>query len=159
MRLRTGERYREGHAIRRSPAPDRRGTMASDSFHARARTREPPMTRLRIGRLGRHTSALILLASLSASGFAPAPVAAVTYSTSTPMIHQNVQPEDLLANKNGICNGQFQIVIRNALGAANSLRYLDAAQKCGVKAILYFQSTISSGHVYPSRVAPLVRAV
>ncbi|HEY7132405.1 MAG TPA: hypothetical protein VH440_09150 [Candidatus Limnocylindrales bacterium] len=111
-------------------------------------------------RLARLSSALLLLAGLSGGVLVSAPVAsAVTYPTTAPMILQNVSPEDLLANTRGICNGQFKIVMRNVLGVTNTLRYLNAAQKCGVKAIVYFQSTISNGHVYPSRVAPLVRAV
>ena len=85
--------------------------------------------------------------------------AVTTYRTDAPMILQNVSPEDLLANTRGICNGQFDLVVRNVLGATNSLRYLNAAQACGLKAILFFQSTTSGGTVYPSRVAPLVNAV
>jgi hypothetical protein len=85
--------------------------------------------------------------------------AATQYSTDTPMILTNVSPEDLLANTHGICDGKFNIVVRNVLGATNSLRYLDAAQHCGLKAVLFFQSTTSSGTVYPSRVAALVNAV
>jgi hypothetical protein len=87
-------------------------------------------------------------------------VSAVTpYSTDAPMILVGVSPEDLLANYRGICDGQFKIVVRNVLGATNSLRYLDAAQRCGLKAVLFFQSTVSGGTVYPSRVAALVNAV
>jgi hypothetical protein len=85
--------------------------------------------------------------------------AASTYATDTPMILHNVSPEDLLANTRGICDGQFDIVVRNVLGATNSLRYLDAAQRCGLKAVLFFQSTTSGGTVYPSRVPALVNAV
>jgi hypothetical protein len=76
------------------------------------------------------------------------------------MILYNVPPEDLLANTRGVCDGSFKIVVRNVGGAAGALRYLDAAQHCGLKAVLFFSTTISStGVVYPSRVAPLVRAV
>ena len=77
------------------------------------------------------------------------------------MILYNVPPADLLANTRGVCDGSFNIVIRNVGGAAGALRYLDAAQKCGLKAILYFSDTanLTSGKVYPSRVAALVRAV
>lgn len=85
--------------------------------------------------------------------------AATSYSTDAPMILHNVSPEDLLANTRGVCNGQFDVVIRNVLGATNSLRYLDAAQACGLKAVLFFSTTTSGGTVYPSRVAPLVNAV
>jgi len=97
----------------------------------------------------------LALASLGATTTA----AAITYSTSMPLILHNVPPEDLLANTRGVCNGSFNIVIRNVSGAAGALRYLDAAQKCGLKAVLFFSTTTSGGTVYPSRVGPLVRAV
>ena len=84
---------------------------------------------------------------------------AYSYSTATPMILNSVPPEDLLANTRGICDGSFKIVIRNVGGAAGALRYLDAAQHCGVKAVLFFSSTVSGGTVYPSRVGALVAAV
>jgi hypothetical protein len=118
-----------------------------------------PMTRSRT-RLLRYLAATALVASLAGSSVGVTPVAAaVVYPTDAPMILQNVSPEDLLANTRGICNGSFNIVIRNVLGPTNALRYLDAAARCHVKAILYFQSTVSGGVVYPSRVGPLVRAV
>jgi hypothetical protein len=101
-------------------------------------------------------AALVLLASLGVAGTASA---TVTYSTDTPMILHNVIPEDLLANKNGVCTGHFTHVIRNVLGVSNATNYLNAAQRCGLKAILYFSQTVSGGTVYPSRVAPLVNAV
>ena len=111
-------------------------------------------------RLIRLAAAATLGASVSLGAFAATPVAAtITYPTDAPMILQNVAPADLLANTRGICNGAFNVVIRNVLGPTNALRYLDAAQHCGLKAVLYFQSTISGGTVYPSRVGPLVRAV
>jgi hypothetical protein len=102
----------------------------------------------------------LVAASLAVGAFGATGVSATArYSTDTPMILQNVSPEDLLANTRGICNGDFDIVIRNVLGVTNSLRYLDAAQACGLKAVLYFQSTTRGGTVYPSRVAALVNAV
>jgi hypothetical protein len=85
--------------------------------------------------------------------------AATTYPTTAPMILNAVPPEDLLANTRGVCDGSFTIVIRNVGGTAGALRYLDAAQHCGVKAVLFFSSTVSGGTVYPSRVGALVRAV
>jgi hypothetical protein len=118
------------------------------------------MTRRRLNRLLATAGAATLAASLFGGLVGAAAVTATTvYRTDTPMILQNVTPEDLLANTRGICNGQFNIVIRNVLGPTNSLRYLDAAQHCGLKAVLYFQSTVSGGTVYPSRVAALVNAV
>jgi hypothetical protein len=118
------------------------------------------MNRPRLSRFLRYLAASALVASLASSSVGATTAAAtVVYPTDAPMILQNVSPEDLLANTRGICNGSFNIVMRNVLGPTNALRYLDAAQRCGVKAILYFQSTVSGGTVYPSRVGPLVRAV
>lgn len=85
--------------------------------------------------------------------------AAIAYPTTSAMILNSVPLEDLVANTRGICNGSFTIVVRNVGGTAGALRYLDAAQKCGLKAVLFFSSTTSGGTVYPSRVAALVRAV
>lgn len=118
------------------------------------------MNRSRLNRVVRLAGSAVLIAGLSAGSLGAVPAAAATtYSTNAPMILQNVSPEDLLANTRGVCNGSFDIVVRNVLGPTNSLRYLDAAQKCGLKAVLYFQSTVSGGTVYPSRVAALVNAV
>jgi hypothetical protein len=118
------------------------------------------MIRRRLNRLLATAGAAAFAASLVGASVGVVTVTATTvYPTDAPMILQNVSPEDLLANTRGICNGQFNIVIRNVLGPTNSLRYLDAAQKCGLKAVLYFQSTVSGGTVYPWRVGPLVRAV
>jgi hypothetical protein len=118
------------------------------------------MTRARLSRRFRYPIAAALLAVVAGSSLSAIPVAAAySYPTDAPMILQNVSPEDLLANTRGICNGSFNIVVRNVLGPTNALRYLNAAQHCGVKAVLFFQSTVSGGTVYPSRVGPLVRAV
>jgi hypothetical protein len=97
---------------------------------------------------------------IGAVGALPATAAAVVASD-TPMILYNVPPEDLLANTRGVCDGSFDIVIRNTSGAAGALRYLDAAQHCGLKVILYFSPTanLTTGRVYTSAVGPLVRAV
>lgn len=101
-------------------------------------------------------AALLLLGSLGVVGTASA---TVSYSTTTPMILHNVTPEDLTANKNGVCSGHFTHVIRNVLGVTNATNYLNVAQRCGLKVILYFSSTVSGGTVYPSRVAALVNGV
>jgi hypothetical protein len=50
-------------------------------------------------------------------------------------------------------------VIRNVLGVPNATNYLNVAQSCGLKVILFFSSTVSGGTVYPSRVAALVNGV
>lgn len=117
-----------------------------------------------------HSTSIRRLARLAVAGALAATVSgapagqtqtasAFTIATTTPMILQNVPPEDLLANTRGVCDGSFSIVIRNVGGAAGALRYLDAAQACGLKAVLFFSSTTSGGTVYPSRVAALVSAV
>jgi len=104
-------------------------------------------------------AAALLSASLLMSVLGVGGASAISYSTDTAMILHNVPPEDLLANTRGVCDGSFDVVMRNTGGAAGALRYLDAAQKCGVKALLFFSPTTSGGHVYPSRVAALVNAV
>ena len=101
-----------------------------------------------------------LVAAVGLSVVGAAPVGAViAYPTSAPMILNNVSPEDLLANARGVCNGDFNLVIRGISSATNALRYLDAAQHCGLKVVAYLAPTISGGTVYPSRVGPLVRTI
>jgi hypothetical protein len=117
------------------------------------------MHRPRANRLLRLAIAGALAATVSGGPLGAAVTSAATFNPTTPMILHNVPPEDLLANTRGVCDGAFTIVIRNVGGAAGALRYLDAAQHCGVKAVLFFSTTVSGGTVYPSRVAPLVRAV
>ena len=116
----------------------------------------PPKLR-RFARL----SVAVTFVAIVAGGSVGATVTAATttYSTDAPMILNSVPPEDLLANTRGICNGAFKIAIRNVGGAAGALRYIDAAQHCGLKAVLFFSTTVSGGTVYPSRVAALVNAV
>jgi hypothetical protein len=85
--------------------------------------------------------------------------AATTYSTGTPMILHNVPPEDLLANTRGVCDGAFNIVIRNVGTVTGAVQYLNAAQRCGLKVVFFFSNTTSGGTIYPARVAAWVRAV
>jgi hypothetical protein len=111
-------------------------------------------------RIARLAAAAVLVAGVTGGTVGVSSAGAVTtYPTTAPMILNNVSPADLLANYRGICNGSFQVVIRGISSATNALTYLDAAQRCGVKAVLYLAPAISGGTVYPSRVAPLVRAV
>jgi hypothetical protein len=118
-----------------------------------------PLTR----RLAPIIAAAMLSAVLFAASPAPAAVraAALAYSTDAPMILQNVPIEDLQANRSGICNGDFTYVLKNSTGVLGATRYLDAAQKCGLKVILFFSDTAnhSNGLIYPSRVSSLSRAV
>ena len=118
------------------------------------------MTRTIAPRLRAVVLSAAALAAFAGSTIGAAPAGAVTtYPTTAPMILNNVSPDDLLANYRGICNGSFQLVIRGVSSATNALRYLDAAQHCGLKAILYLAPAVSGGTVYPSRVAPIVNAV
>lgn len=125
--------------------------------------RRPSVSRLaaRSQRLAGRIAVSLVAASLIAGVLGAATTSATTtYATDMPMILQNVPPEDLLANRNGICDGSFKLVIKNVGGNAGALRYLDAAKACGLQAILYFSDTISSsGVIYPSRIAPHLRAV
>jgi hypothetical protein len=114
----------------------------------------------RIHRLRRLSLLVALVAGLGGSAFgADSAGATVVYPVTAPMILNNVSPDDQLANTRGVCNGSFQLVIRGISSTTNALRYLDAAQACHLKAVLYLAPTVSGGTVYPSRVAALVRAV
>jgi hypothetical protein len=102
----------------------------------------------------------LLAASLALGVFGSVgATAAPAYPTDAPMILHNVPPEDLRANSRGVCDGNFNIVIRNVGTIAGAVAYLDAAQACGLKAVLFFSTTTSGGTIYPSRVAPFVNAV
>lgn len=102
----------------------------------------------------------LLAASLAMGVFgAVGATATTTSSTGTAMILHNVPPEDLLANTRGVCDGAFNIVIRNVGSAAGALTYLNAAQACGLKAVLFFSTSTSGGTIYPSRIAAQVAAV
>jgi hypothetical protein len=116
-------------------------------------------TRRAASRIGSSLIAASLLVGMI--GSATVSAATTGAATTTPLILQNVPPEDLLANRHGICDGSFKLVAKNVGGAAGALRYLEAAKACGLKAILFFTETAnhSTGVVYPSRVGPLVRAV
>ena len=78
------------------------------------------------------------------------------------MMLVNVPWQDLRANRRGICDGAFQVVIKN-VSASSALsapvNYLNEAQKCGLKVVFHFSATISGGTVYPTRVARWVKAV
>ncbi len=113
----------------------------------------------RINRLARLGFVAAMTATFAAGPIGAGVATAATFSPATAMILNSVPPEDLLANTKGICDGSFTIVVRNVGGAAGALRYLDAAQACGVKAVLFFSTTTVGGTVYPSRVAALVNAV
>lgn len=113
------------------------------------------------GHKPRRLGPLLVAASLL-MGLVGAPTAsAASYERTTPMILQNVPPAEMLANRHGICDGAFKLVVNNVGGTAGAIRHLDAAAACGLKAILFFATTAdhSTGVVYPSRVASLVKGV
>lgn len=102
----------------------------------------------------------LLTASLAMGIFGAAgATATVTSTAAIPMILHNVPPEDLLANTRGVCDGAFDIVVRNVGTAAGARIYLDAAQACGLKVVFFFSTTTSGGTIYPSRVAAWVNTV
>ena len=113
-------------------------------------------------RLGPRFATGLLMASLALGTVGATSASAVTgYSTETPMILYNVPPEDLLANTPRRLQRHVPASSSaTAGGVAGAIRYLDAAQHCGLKAILFFSDTAnhSAGKVYPSRVAALVSA-
>jgi hypothetical protein len=117
-----------------------------------------PNALFRSRRAGLLVAAVLVAGSLAGTGSA---AAATPYSPTSPMILFGPSPEDLAANKNGICSGYFTHVIRNVGGAASAKIYLDAAARCDLKVIFFFSTTAdhTTGVVYPSRVAPLVNAV
>jgi len=102
------------------------------------------------------------LLSLGAIGFAaPGVEATVTYSRSTNFVLQEVPTGDLLNNTNGICHTGANLVIKNAQGTFNRTYYAQVASACGLKVIWAFPDTVnySTGTIYPTRVAALVRQV
>ena len=77
---------------------------------------------------------------------------AVAYGTDqTPMVLQNVSLDDIVANKNGICNGGFTHVMKSAAGPTNAVNYLNAAQRCGLKVIMSFPETVTTRSVGSTR--------
>jgi hypothetical protein len=104
----------------------------------------------------------LAVASLATLSGSARPAAAATPVVDAPMILQSIPWQDLRANRHGICNGAFQVVIKNVSAGAtlrSARNYLNEAQKCGLKVIFHFSATISGGTVYPSRVPRWVNAV
>lgn len=107
---------------------------------------------------------LALAVALVATGLvfaAPASAVTVTYSTTAPIILQEVPSADLAANTNGICTSGATHVIKNAQGTFNIANYASLAASCGLQVIWSFPDTVnySTGTVYPSRVAAWVKKV
>ena len=77
------------------------------------------------------------------------------------MVLQNISLADVVANKGGICNGGFNMVMKTASGPNNAINYLNAAQRCGLKVIMSFPDVVNytTGRVYPSKVPYWVNLV
>ncbi|MEA2537482.1 MAG: hypothetical protein QOF11_1716 [Chloroflexota bacterium] len=92
---------------------------------------------------------------------APAAAVVATYSTSAPIILQEVPSWDLAANKNGVCTSGATHVIKNAQGTFNAANYASLAAGCGMQVIWSFPDTTnySTGRVYTAKVAPWVNKV
>jgi hypothetical protein len=117
------------------------------------------MIRPRLSRLLSYPIAAVLVAGLGGSAVGAIPAMAYAYPTNAAMILHNVPPEDLLANTRGVCDGSFNIVIRNVGTLTGARHYLDAAQACGLKVVFFFSTSTYAGTIYPSRIAPFVQAV
>jgi hypothetical protein len=117
-----------------------------------------PNALIRSRRAGLLVAAVLVAGSLAGAGSA---AAATPYDPTSPMIVMGPSPEDLAANKNGVCSGNFTHVIRNTAAIAGAQIYLEAAAKCDLKVIFFFSPTAdhTTGVVYPSRVAAFVNAV
>ena len=108
-------------------------------------------SRLRITSF-RRSASLALLAVMATSVLGVANVAAVATDSSTPMVLQNISLADVVANKGGICNGGFNMVMKTASGPNNAVNYLNAAQRCGLKVIMSFpesSTTRPAGSIRP----------
>ena len=73
-----------------------------------------------------------------------------TYSTSAPIILQEVPSWDLAANTNGVCTSGATHVIKNAQGTFNAANYASLAAACGMQVIWAFPDTVnySTGRVH-----------
>jgi hypothetical protein len=101
----------------------------------------------------------LLIGSLGSAG--PASAVVATYSTSAPIILQEVPSGDLAANTNGVCTSGATHVIKNAQGTFNAANYAGLAAACGLQVIWAFPDTTNyaTGRVYTSRVARWVNKV
>ena len=91
----------------------------------------------------------------------PTSAVVATYSTSAPMILQEVPSWDLQSNKNGVCTSGATHVIKNAQGTFNAPNYASLAAACGMQVIWAFPDTTNyaTGRVYTTRVAKWVNKV
>jgi hypothetical protein len=101
----------------------------------------------------------LLIGSLGST--APAAAVATTYSTTAPIILQEVPSSDLAANKNGVCTSGATHVIKNAQGGLNVAAYASAAAACDMKVIWAFPDSVtySTGQIHKTQVAKWVKKV
>ena len=69
--------------------------------------------------------------------------ATVTSTPATPMILHNVPPEDLLANTRGVCDGAFDIVVRNVGTAMSTAASAKSFQRTRPSNFWKYQASIS----------------
>lgn len=115
------------------------------------------MNRQRLARLS-FATALLTWSSVTAL---PASAATPTYSTSAPIILQEVPSGDLAANTNGVCTSGATHVIKNAQGTFNPVNYATLAAACGLKVIWAFPDTVdyATGTIHPGTIPSFVDKV
>lgn len=115
------------------------------------------MNRQRLTRLCLATALL----TWSSVAVLPASAATTAYSTSVPIILQEVPSWDLAANTNGVCTSGATLVIKNAQGTFNPVNYATLAAACGLRVIWAFPDTVdyATGTIYPGAISALVDQV
>ncbi len=115
------------------------------------------MTRARLIPIAIATA--LLIGSLGTA--APASATVFTYSTSAPIILQEVPSWDLQANKNGVCSSGATHVIKNAQGTFNAVNYANLAAACGMQVIWSFPDTVNytTGRINTAQVTKWVKKV
>ena len=115
------------------------------------------MTRARLIPIAVATA--LLIGSLGSA--APASAVVATYSTSAPIILQEVPAADLNSNRNGVCTAGATHVIKNAQGGLNVAAYASAAAACGLQVIWAFPDSVNyaTGRIYTTHVSKWVRRV
>jgi hypothetical protein len=72
---------------------------------------------------------------------------------------QEVPLRDLETDRGGVCAARPRILVKNFGPGSDPAGYLDAAQACGARVVVYFSETTANGHVHPELVSDLVAAV
>lgn len=115
------------------------------------------MTRARLVPIAVATA--LLIGSLGIA--APTSAGVATYSTSAPIILQEVPSWDLAANTNDVCHSGATHVIKNAEGTFNAANYASLAAACGMQVIWSFPDTVTyaTGRIHKTQVAKWVSKV